>query len=78
MARGKLDGRVAWGCDAGLCAYGGKDTPVDSRVAAACSRLRIGARRGCMDILFPDEAMEFGTTARCALSALFGAAAADQ
>jgi len=29
----------------GLCACGGKDTPVVGRVAVACSPLRIGARR---------------------------------
>jgi len=46
-----------------ICAPdGGKDTPVDNRVAAACSPFRIGARRGRMADLFPDDTKEFGMT----------------
>ena len=47
---------------AGTCApEGGKDTPVDSRIAEACSLHTVGARRDRTDILSPGE-VEFGTT----------------
>jgi len=60
---------------AGICApEGGKDTPVDCRIAEACSPHNVGARRDRTDILSPGE-VEFGTTRNVALGARFAVAA---
>jgi hypothetical protein len=56
----RLNNRAAWGSSAVQWPAGGKDTPVDGRVAAACSPFRFGARRDDVATLFPRPETEFG------------------
>ena len=58
----RLNNRAAWGSSAVQWPAGGKDTPVDGRVAAACSPFRFGARRDDVATLFSSPTMEFGPT----------------
>ena len=68
----RLNNRAAWGSSAVQWPAGGKDTPVDGRVAAVCSPFRIGARRYKAAGLSSRTSMEFGHAKREALRAPLG------